>query len=124
MVVASPTTSITTSTITKPSTKTITKTQTIGKFPQKVAQQLLNAKFISQDFQKIIVGQQQQGQKGTTKGVVVGKSSSGSGGSMVRMVNAANLNLTHIGGKPVLLAGKNNLLLFSLNFLIYYSFIL
>lgn len=103
LVVASQATSLTTSTVTRPTTKTITKTQTLGKFPQKVAQQLLNAKFISQDFPKIIVGQQ-QGQKGA-KGVVVGKGG-GAGGSMVRMVNAANLNLTHIGGKPVLLAGK------------------
>lgn len=101
-----PSSSTTTSTAaTKVTTKTLNKTQTIGKFPQKVAQQLLNAKFISQDFQKIIVGQQQASQKGAAKGVVVSKGS-GSGTNMVRMVNAANLNLTHIGGKPVLLAGK------------------
>lgn len=32
--------------------------------------------------------------------------SSGNAGNTIRMVNAANLNLTHIGGKPVLLASK------------------
>lgn len=96
-------------TVTKPNSKTVTKTQTLGKFPQKVAQQLLNAKFISQDFPKIIVGQQNQ-TKGA-KGVVVSKSGA-SGANMVRMVNAANLNLTHIGGKPVLLAGKTSVTAF------------
>lgn len=105
LVVASQTSSVTTSTVTKSTTKTITKTQSLGKFPQKVAQQLLNAKFISQDFPKIIVGQQQN-QK-TAKGVVVSKGGGSSGANVVRMVNTANLNLTHIGGKPVLLAGKN-----------------
>lgn len=105
LVVASQTSSVTTSTITvtKATPKTVTKTQTLGKFPQKVAQQLLNAKFISQDFPKIIVGHQNQA-KGA-KGVVVSKGGGATGANMVRMVNAANLNLTHIGGKPVLLAG-------------------
>lgn len=105
LVVASQPGSATTSTVTvaKPGPRTATKTQTLAKFPQKVAQQLTNAKFISQDLPKIIVGQ--QGQKGA-KGVVVSKAAAAGGTNMVRMVNAANLNLTHIGGKPVLLAGK------------------
>lgn len=78
----------------KPTSRTAAKAQT--KLPQKVAQQLMGAKLAAgQDGPKIIVGQNQKGPK-----------VKGGGGNMVRMVNAGNLNLTHIGGKPVLLAGK------------------
>lgn len=117
VVATSQTTSVTsTVTITKPITKTITKTHTVGKLPQKVTQQLINAKIITQtvDSQKIVqpkilVGQQNQLKSAVTRTVSATKPSAlNPNANTIRMVNAANLNITHIGGKPVLLAGKGS----------------
>ncbi|XP_060532196.1 nuclear factor related to kappa-B-binding protein [Cylas formicarius] len=109
------TTATVTSTVTTTTTTTTTKahsrsslssrTQQISKLPGKVAQQLINAKIITSDGQKIvqpkvIVGQQPKSSHAKTKGLATNAGA-------IRMVNAANLNLTTIGGKPVLLASKS-----------------
>lgn len=98
-------------------TKTTAKTQSLAKFPPKVAQQLINAKFITQNLdgqkvqpQKIILGQQNQikvaqNKATTNKPVTLNVNANA---NTIRMVNATNLNLTHIGGKPVILASKGS----------------
>lgn len=100
--------------MTKPITKTVTKTQTLAKFPQKVTQQL---KFITSnvDGQKIvqpkIVVNQQNAVKmasNSNKNTANIVKQPGANANTIRMVNATNLNITHIGGKPVLLAGKGS----------------
>lgn len=112
-----PTTTVTsTVSMTKPINKAVTK-QTVAKFSPKMNQQLINAKFVTQtiDAQKIvqpkvIIGQNQvklasSKSIGGPKSVSLAVSPST---STIRMVNTTNLNLTHIGGKPVLIASKGN----------------
>lgn len=106
-----PTTTVTaTVTVTKP---TGTKNQT--KFTPKLAQQLINAKFIAQNVDqkivqpKVIIGQNQvklSAAKNVSKPVTISVAAQNATTNTIRMVNAANLNLTHIGGKPVLLTSK------------------
>ncbi|XP_022901716.2 nuclear factor related to kappa-B-binding protein [Onthophagus taurus] len=101
------TTVTTTSTTTKSNAKSL-KTQTVTKFTPKIAQQLINAKFVQNvdNKSKMLLGQNQL--KTTPKSITVTNKSMPTQGNTnaIRMVNAANLNLTHIGGKPVLLASK------------------
>lgn len=92
----------------------MTKTQSIGKFPQKVTQQIINAKFIAQNVDgqklvqpKVIIGQNQI--KLTNKNAKpISIQTSAANANSIRMVNAANLNLAHLGGKPLLLASKGS----------------
>ncbi|XP_017769715.1 PREDICTED: nuclear factor related to kappa-B-binding protein [Nicrophorus vespilloides] len=92
------------------------KTQTITKFPPKM-QQIINAKFITQSIDsgqkivqpKVIIGQSQiklANSKGGLQTGAVGTSIvTGSKPNNIRM---ANLNIAHLGGKPVLLASKGS----------------
>lgn len=114
------TSTVTVVTTAKALNKNHTKPQTPSKFvSSKLTHQLVNAKFITQNVgnnklvpqQKIVVNQQNQIKiNAAMKPVAVTKtvSSSNQTGNTVRMVNAAGLNLAHIGGKPVLLASKGN----------------
>lgn len=112
---AGTTTTTTVTTSTKTASKSVPKTQTVAKFTPKIAQQLINAKFITQNLDtqkvvqpKVIIGQNQV-KLNTSKSVTVSKPVTlgvTSNTNTIRMVNTANLNLTHIGGKPVLLASK------------------
>lgn len=113
---ASPTTHTTSAISTKPGSRISNKTQTVTKLNAKTNQQLINAKLVTQGLEgqkivqpKLVLSQQNQLKFGNAKNVsskpVALNVSTGSG-STIRMVNAANLNLTNIGGKPVLLASK------------------
>lgn len=115
-----PTSTVTSSVaVAKPVTKAVTKQQTVAKVQPKVAQQVINAKFIAQNIDsqklvqpKVIIGQNQI-KLGTNKNMTLGKQitvGNNTPTNTIRMVNATNLNLTHIGGKPVLLASKGNAL--------------
>lgn len=111
-----------TTTITTTSTKpvariTANKSQpqaiTATKFPPKIAQQLINAKLITSDGQKIVqpkiyMSQQNQVKIASPKNIALTSKpvTLAATTNTIRMVNAANLNITHIGGKPVLLASK------------------
>jgi hypothetical protein len=130
LVVATSATTTTTTTTTCPPTITTTisttatkpvarisanKPQTVNtaKFTPKIAQQLINAKLITTDGQKIVqpkifMGQQNQVKLTTAKNISLSTKpvTLAANANTIRMVNAANLNLTHIGGKPVLLASK------------------
>ncbi|KAJ8922751.1 hypothetical protein NQ315_007786 [Exocentrus adspersus] len=117
LVVASQTTTATSSTSsTKTSSRSVSKAQTLAKLSKNSTQHLINAKIVTQalDGQKIVqpklvVGQQNQVKLSGGKGVPFSKPvtlSVAGGANTIRMVNATNLNLTHIGGKPVLLASK------------------
>ncbi|KAL3265603.1 hypothetical protein HHI36_009807 [Cryptolaemus montrouzieri] len=121
LVVATPTTSTVTSTITssnKPTNRDriTNRTQQLTKLPSKVTQQLINAKIVQNiDGQKVvqpklIVGQGSQMKLTASAGKNVALQkptlSIAANANSIRMVNTANLNLTHIGGKPVLLASK------------------
>lgn len=89
-----------------------------GKLPAKPIQQFINAKLITstQDGtnpgQKIVqpklfMNQQNQMKLATTKNIALSKPVTlTANASTIRMVNAANLNLTQIAGKPVFLASK------------------
>ncbi|KAJ8971434.1 hypothetical protein NQ314_000690 [Rhamnusium bicolor] len=116
LVVASQPSTVTSSvTTTKPTSRTLNKAQTLSKFSSKGTQQLINAKIVTQglDGQKIVqpklvVGQNQVKLSSgksipLTKPVTLNMAGNA---NTIRMVNAANLNLTHIAGKPVLLASK------------------
>ena len=103
---------------TKNSSKATSKAQTVTKFTPKFTQQLINAKFVTQNVDsqkivqpKVIIGQSQvklnASKNVTSKSVTLGVPS---GGNTIRMVNTANLNLAHIGGKPVLLTNKGSTL--------------
>ncbi|CAH0561085.1 unnamed protein product [Brassicogethes aeneus] len=121
LIVSSQTTTVTSSiTSTKTVTRAVTKPQTVTKFTPKVTQQLINAKIITQnaDGQKIVQPKIVMSQQGHVK-LASGKSmpinkpltlNVAGNSNTIRMVNAANLNLTHIGGKPVLLASKGGTL--------------
>lgn len=84
----------------------------------KLAQQFVNAKLIQNvanskiiPQQKLVVNQPNQIKiNSASKPVTVSKSliTANQNANAVRMVNAASLNLAHIGGKPVLLASKGN----------------
>lgn len=101
----------------KPISKNVAKSQPITKVQPKAAQQVINAKFIAQNIDnqkvmqpKVIIGQNQI-KIGANKNMTVGKQitvGNATTANTIRMVNATNLNLTHIGGKPVLLASKNS----------------
>lgn len=115
--VASQTTTVTSSVnTTKPNVRTANKTQTLAKFNVKASQQLLNAKIVSQGLEtqkiipsKVVLGQQNQVKFTGGKNMALSKHVTlnvAGNANTIRMVNAANLNLTQIGGKPVLLASK------------------
>lgn len=99
----------------KSASRGVNKTQSMGKLGSKTNQQLLNTKIVTQTLEgqkvmqpKLVIGQQNQvkfsGNKGlTSKPMTLNVSGNG---NTIRMVNAANLNLTNLGGKPVLLASK------------------
>lgn len=118
LVVASQTTSVTSTVTTpKPTSRTISKPQpqTITKFTPKVTQQLINAKLLQENQKivqpKLVMSQSAaQTKLGTNKNLPINKpltlNVAGGNANTIRMVNTANLNLTHIGGKPVLLASK------------------
>lgn len=117
LVVASQTTMITSSiSTTKTTSRSMGKAQTLTKFSSKGSQQLINAKIVTQglDGQKIVqpklvVGQQNQVKLTSGKNVPLTKPVTlnvAGNANTIRMVNATNLNLTHIAGKPVLLASK------------------
>lgn len=119
MLSSQPTSTVTsTVAVAKPITKAVTKQQTVTKVQPKVAQQVINAKFIAQNIDsqkivqpKVIIGQNHQIKLGTNKNMTMGKQitvGNNNPTNTIRMVNATNLNLTHIGGKPVLLASKAN----------------
>lgn len=100
-----------------PAKNNIKPTATTKLVSSKLAQQFVNAKFIHNvtgnkiiPQQKLVVNQPNQIKINTTaKPVTVTKSLiTNQNTNTVRMVNAASLNLAHIGGKPVLLASKGN----------------
>lgn len=113
------TTTTTLTTATKTTSKSMPKAQTVTKFTPKLAQQLINAKFIAQNMDaaqkiaqpKVIIGQNQvklNANKSVTVNKPVSLGVTSNTTNAIRMVNTANLNLTHIGGKPVLLASKGS----------------
>lgn len=116
LVMASPTTPATSVGSTKSTSRITNKSQTVTKLNAKTNQQLINAKLVTQGLEgqkivqpKLVLSQQNQlkfagGKNMSSKPVALNVSTSS--GSTIRMVNAANLNLTNIGGKPVLLASK------------------
>lgn len=115
-VVASQTTTMTSSTTaTKSSSRSINKTQTLTKINTKGNQQLINAKLIQGiDGQKTVHPKLLVGQPNQIR-IPAGKNSPHSKSltlnvtgntNTIRMVNAANLNLGHLGGKPILLASS------------------
>ncbi|XP_044747867.1 nuclear factor related to kappa-B-binding protein isoform X2 [Coccinella septempunctata] len=117
LVVASPTTSTVTSTITsnKSNNRERIRGTQLTKLPPKVTQQLINAKIIQNiEGQKVVQPKLIVGQGAQLKLTSSGKNVSiqkptlniGANSNAIRMVNTANLNLTHIGGKPVLFASK------------------
>lgn len=108
-------------TATKSTPRFVTKAlpqQNTGKLPPKPIQQFINAKLITstQDGttggQKIVqpklfMNQQNQMKLATAKNIALSKPMTiTANASTIRMVNAANLNLTQIAGKPVFLASK------------------
>lgn len=113
---ASPTTPATSVGTTKSASRITNKSQTVAKLNAKANQQLINAKLVTQGLEgqkivqpKLVLSQQNQlkfagGKNMSSKPVALNVSTSS--GNTIRMVNAANLNLTNIGGKPVLLASK------------------
>lgn len=87
----------------------------LTKLPPKVTQQLINAKIIQNiEGQKVVQPKLIVGQGAQLKLAAGGKNVSlqkptlnlTTNSNAIRMVNTANLNLTHIGGKPVLFASK------------------
>ncbi|KAJ8947526.1 hypothetical protein NQ318_005003 [Aromia moschata] len=117
LVVASQNTTVTaTATSTKPTSRMTNKSQTLAKFTPKGTQQLINAKIVTQNLEgqkivqpKLVVGQQNQVKLSGGKNIPLTKpvtlNVAGSPNT-IRMVNAANLNLAQIAGKPLLLASK------------------
>lgn len=116
LVVASQTTTVSTA-ATKTTSRSVAKSQTLTKLNAKNAQQLINAKIIAPGLEgqkivqpKLVVAQQNQVKLPSGKNVPMAKPVTlnvAGNANAIRMVNAANLNLTHIGGKPVLLASKS-----------------
>lgn len=116
LLVATPSsTTVTTSTVSanRGINRTVNRAQQQSKITGKVGQQLINAKVVQNiDGQKIVqpkllVGQQGHIKLGSPTGKNLQKQTLGiTNSNTIRMVNAANLNLTHIGGKPVILASK------------------
>ncbi|XP_066148931.1 nuclear factor related to kappa-B-binding protein isoform X1 [Euwallacea fornicatus] len=112
LVVASQTTTITTNvTQSKPQiARTVASARTqqaTSKTPNLTHQQLVNAKIIPSDGQKVVQPKVLvQGQKAPSK--VTGRTVPAFGGGL-RMLNTANLNLTTLDGKPVLLASKTGI---------------
>ncbi|CAH1983909.1 unnamed protein product [Acanthoscelides obtectus] len=115
LVMASQASTITSmATTTKPTSKAANKTQQMfAKLNAKAAQQLITSE-MSIDGQKIVpskivIGQQNQVKLPNVKNVPFSKQLTltvAGNANNIRMVNAANLNLTQIAGKPVLLASK------------------
>ncbi|XP_056642705.1 nuclear factor related to kappa-B-binding protein [Diorhabda sublineata] len=113
VVASQSTTSTSSATVTKSSSRSINKTQTLTKINTKTNQQLINAKLIQGiDGQKtvhpkLLVGQSNQiripAGKNTPKSLTLNVTGNT---NTIRMVNAANLNLGHLGGKPILLASS------------------
>ncbi|KAF2900365.1 hypothetical protein ILUMI_05821 [Ignelater luminosus] len=121
LVISTPVTTAATSTVTvaKTTLKPATKTQTTTKFMPKIAQQLVSAKFVTQNVggqkivqPKVIVGQQNPLKIPiSSKNIAISKSvgiNVAASANTIRMVNAANLNIAQIGGKPVLITSKGN----------------
>lgn len=119
--ISTPVTTVATSTVTvaKTTLKPATKTQTTTKFMPKIAQQLVSAKFVTQNVggqkivqPKVIVGQQNPLKIPiSSKNIAISKSvgiNVAASANTIRMVNAANLNIAQIGGKPVLITSKGN----------------
>ncbi|KAB0799407.1 hypothetical protein PPYR_07287 [Photinus pyralis] len=122
LIISTPVTTLATSTVTvaKPSTKANTKTQIPAKLIPKLAQQLVNAKFVAQGIggqklvqPKVIVGSSQNSLKvpisnknlASTKSVGINVMANT---NAIRMVNAANINLAQLGGKPLLITSKGS----------------
>ncbi|XP_072385237.1 uncharacterized protein [Diabrotica undecimpunctata] len=112
-VVASQTTTVTSSTTSsKSASRSANKAQTLTKLNAKGNQQLLNTKLIQAlDGQKskLVVNQQNQIKISTGKNSPHSKSLTlnvAGNTNTIRMVNAANLNLGHLAGKPILLASS------------------
>ncbi|XP_023018228.2 uncharacterized protein [Leptinotarsa decemlineata] len=108
--VASQSTTITSSATTaKSASRLISKAQNLTKFNPKTGQQLINTKLVQglEGQPKVLVGQQNQVKVTGAKGIPLSKSVTlnvAGNTNTIRMVNAANLNLSHLGGKPILLA--------------------
>ncbi|KAF5284990.1 hypothetical protein FQR65_LT02301 [Abscondita terminalis] len=122
LVITTPITTVATSTVTvaKPLTKTNTKTQISSKFIPKIAQQLVSAKFVTQNVAgqkvvqpKMLVTPSQNSLKVpiSNKNIALSKPvgiNVSANPNTIRMVNAANINLAQIGGKPVLITSKGS----------------
>ncbi|KAK4887042.1 hypothetical protein RN001_003313 [Aquatica leii] len=122
LIITTPITTLVTSTVTvaKPLSKTNTKTQISSKFIPKIAQQLVSAKFVTQNVggqkvvqPKMLVTPSQNSLKVPISNKNVGISKPvginvATNSNTIRMVNAANINLAQIGGKPVLITSKGS----------------
>ncbi|ERL94407.1 hypothetical protein D910_11686, partial [Dendroctonus ponderosae] len=111
LVVAPQTTTVTTTvTQSKPqSTRNVasSRIQPGGK-TQNLTQHLVNAKIITSDGQKIVQPKMMVGGQAIKVPSKVGARTANFGSSL-RMLNTANLNLTTLDGKPVLLASKSGI---------------
>lgn len=104
LVVASQTATI--STTRAHSTRTVTTPRTQQTSKTSMAQQLMNSKIGASESQKIVQSKLVMGQNIKVQPSKCGAKATNIAGNSLRMVNAANLNLTTIDGKPVLLASK------------------
>ncbi|KAK5643642.1 hypothetical protein RI129_007487 [Pyrocoelia pectoralis] len=123
LIISTPITTLATSTVTvaKPSMKSSTKTQISTKLIPKIAQQLVSAKFVAQGIggqkivqPKVIVGSSQNSlkvpisNKNLASAKPVGINVVAANTSAIRMVNAANINLAQLSGKPLLITSKGS----------------
>ncbi|XP_076257336.1 uncharacterized protein LOC143194432 [Rhynchophorus ferrugineus] len=107
LVVASQTSTVTTVTSARThTTRTVTTPRTQPSKITSSVNHLMNSKIITSEGQKIVQPKLVMGQSIKVPTKTGGKAATMSANSL-RMVNAANLNLTTIDGKPVLLASKS-----------------
>lgn len=74
-----------------------------------MTQHLVNAKIITSDGQKIVQPKVMVGGQTIKVPTKAGSRTAASFSSSLRMLNTANLNLTTLDGKPVLLASKSGI---------------
>ncbi|KAF5302938.1 hypothetical protein FQA39_LY02118 [Lamprigera yunnana] len=119
LIISTPVTTVATSTVTvsKPLTKTNTKTQIPSKFIPKIAQQLVSAKFVTQNVSgqkivqpKMLVAPSQNSLKVpiSNKGIAISKTVGINVTANPNTIRMANINLAQIGGKPVLITSKGS----------------
>ncbi|KAG5890077.1 hypothetical protein JTB14_003641 [Gonioctena quinquepunctata] len=102
------TSSLTTS---KSASRSVGKSQNLTKFNTKSGQQLINTKLVQslEGQPKVLMGHQNHMKISGGKSVPFSKPVTlnvAGNTNTIRMVNAANLNLSHLGGKPILVASS------------------